>query len=321
MPFKASAPGSLMLLGEYAVLYGHLAIICAIDKRITVTISPREDQMIFISSSLGNYHTHLSELSLEKPFQFILQTLISYRHHLKKGCDIEVTSTFSDQIGLGSSAAVTVATLAALNKWHHLGESEKDLVYQGQRIIQTVQGIGSGADIAASVSGGVLSFMKEPLNFEKYEMILPFSVWYSGFKTKTAEAIKQVNQHFSNDNSRLHDIMKKIGDLVLRGQRYLQSGSQKNMPATLKKLGEIMQQQQIYLESLAVSLPILRAMIKAMNVDLKKIMGAKISGSGLGDCIIGLGYEGIPVPRDLSLQGVEAIPLSMTLRGVECEEI
>ena len=37
MLFKASAPGSLMLLGEYAVLQGKSALVCAIDKRMMVS--------------------------------------------------------------------------------------------------------------------------------------------------------------------------------------------------------------------------------------------------------------------------------------------
>jgi mevalonate kinase len=38
--YKASAPGSLMLLGEYAVLHDYPALVCAIDKRISVIIEP-----------------------------------------------------------------------------------------------------------------------------------------------------------------------------------------------------------------------------------------------------------------------------------------
>ncbi len=38
MRLKASAPGSLMLLGEYGVLYGKHALVCAIDKRIVISI-------------------------------------------------------------------------------------------------------------------------------------------------------------------------------------------------------------------------------------------------------------------------------------------
>ncbi|HSA77211.1 MAG TPA: galactokinase family protein, partial [Nitrosarchaeum sp.] len=34
---KASAPGKVILFGEHFVVYGIKAILCAIDKRVTVT--------------------------------------------------------------------------------------------------------------------------------------------------------------------------------------------------------------------------------------------------------------------------------------------
>src|SRR5438045_3958935 len=75
MLLRASAPGSLMLLGEYAVLHGQHALVCAIDKRMTVTLSPRDDKKILIESALGHYETTLSDLKLVSPFRFVLATL------------------------------------------------------------------------------------------------------------------------------------------------------------------------------------------------------------------------------------------------------
>ena len=55
MQLKASAPGSLMLMGEHAVLHGKKALVCAIDQRISVSLTPREDARISIVSALGEY--------------------------------------------------------------------------------------------------------------------------------------------------------------------------------------------------------------------------------------------------------------------------
>ena len=105
MQLKAHAPGSLMLLGEYGVLYGKHALVCAVDKRISVVLTPRADEKIILRSSLqGEYVTSLTNLEIEKPFQFVLGALKQYQSRLKRGCEIEITSEFSDKIGLGSSA-------------------------------------------------------------------------------------------------------------------------------------------------------------------------------------------------------------------------
>ena len=59
--YKFSAPGSIMLMGEHAVLRNQLAIVGAVDKRMTVTLTPHENNRIEIYSSLGNYHTTLDK--------------------------------------------------------------------------------------------------------------------------------------------------------------------------------------------------------------------------------------------------------------------
>src|SRR5437762_2389846 len=86
MLFKASAPGSLMLLGEYAVLQGKHAVVCAIDKRMTVSLSPRQDTQICLTSSLGQFETDLAKLQITPPFQFVLAALNAVKKHMKQGC-------------------------------------------------------------------------------------------------------------------------------------------------------------------------------------------------------------------------------------------
>lgn len=46
----ASAPGKIHLLGEHSVVYGKPALIAAIDKRITVRLTPRNDSFIQVIS-------------------------------------------------------------------------------------------------------------------------------------------------------------------------------------------------------------------------------------------------------------------------------
>ena len=62
MQLRAKAPGSLMLLGEHAVLFDKPALVSAINKYITVTMTPahqHDDETIEIHSkthgSLATY--------------------------------------------------------------------------------------------------------------------------------------------------------------------------------------------------------------------------------------------------------------------------
>ena len=54
MKSKASAPGKVILFGEHFVVYGVKAILCAINKRITVTAEKIEGGKISIKSNIGN---------------------------------------------------------------------------------------------------------------------------------------------------------------------------------------------------------------------------------------------------------------------------
>lgn len=82
-PIKASAPGSLMLMGEHAVLYGHKALVFAINKRISATLSSISKPLISIRSQLGNYEISFDEfealiskkLKSEKIFKNFLLSL------------------------------------------------------------------------------------------------------------------------------------------------------------------------------------------------------------------------------------------------------
>lgn len=314
MQVKASAPGSLMLLGEYAVLYGKRAIVCAVDKRITVTLTPRTDKLIEICSpTQGEYVTELHHIKIEKPFQYVLTALQLYENILKEGCNIYIESEFSDQIGLGSSAAVTIAVLAALVSWLNLHISPLDLVRQGRNVVRSVQNLGSGADVAASVFGGVVAYQTQPLFAEKFNTTQPLTALYSGYKTPTVDAVKRVQAYFSAHPNLFRTITNTIGQCAIEGIEQIRKEN-------WTKFGEMMNIQQGLMESLGVSDLLLRDLVEDLRKQ-KDIYGAKISGAGLGDCVIGLGHQLSNYQyKDTSAQ-VQLMPVQMTLQGVHCEKI
>ncbi len=342
MPFRASAPASLMLLGEYAVLYGKQALVCALDKRIYVTLLPRTDNKIEIFSDSYHhtiYSADIQQLSIQPPFQFVLGVLTQYQDKLKQGCTIKIESEFSDQIGLGSSAAVTVASLATLLAWLDLNVPALQQVAIARSIVQRIQGMGSGADIAASVYGGLIRYQSSPLSVEKYTSLYPLTVLYSGFKTPTSVAVKQVRNRFADRPDVLQRLCNDIDACVSESIPLIVQ------PTCLQQLGNILLKQQALLVELEVSLPLLQHMVDSLCAQ-PGIFGAKISGAGLGDCVIGLGYlpdsycydarathstsshdkdvddsTAVSLPAEDSKIRVQRIPVNMTTQGVCCEAI
>lgn len=303
MWYKASAPGSLMLMGEHAVLHDHQAIVFAVDKRMTVTLKPRADEKIEVRSPrLGVWQTELSKLALTAPFHFVSASLCRHRDKLKSGFDLEITADFSDKMGLGSSAAVTVATLGVIFSWAGLSPTPLEQIQAAREIILEVQGLGSGADAAASVLGGVVAYRAKPLEFEKFTPDLPLTVLYSGYKTPTVEVIKQVNEKFANDRALFEQHCLAIQACVEEALLALRSQDWQGF-------GKAMNRQQAVMMDLGVSTPLLDEMIQQLRAT-STIQGAKISGSGLGDCVIGLGK----MLKSLMTE----IPVSLAPEGLIC---
>jgi mevalonate kinase len=307
-----------MILGEYAVLEGHPALVAAIDKYMHVTLKPRTDKKILIHSSLGQYETTIDHLEIVPPFSFVLAAL--QYHPLSQGCEIDIQAEFSDQLGFSSSASVTVATLAAIMEWQ--GHDSFSLPFPRRResiqknaslqlidvarsVVQKVQGVGSGADVAACVLGGFVAFYPEPLHAESLTHY-PLTVLYSGAKKKTVDVLQIVKNNFLNHPALFQKILHAIGNATQQGIAAVKNKD-------WSKLGKIMNIHQGLHESLGVSTPLLEQMIQDLRVN-SQILGAKISGSGLGDCVIGLG-------NCQSVTTKNYIPIQISSKGVTCEKI
>jgi mevalonate kinase len=274
-----------MLLGEYAVLYAKPALVLAVDQRITVTVTPSDSSSIAISSpGYAEWVGDLSTLGITAPFTFVTACLWQLRHRLPGGCHVLINSDFTDQIGLGSSAAVTVATLAALYTWCKITFSSLSLIKAARSIVRLVQGgLGSGADVAAAVMGGIVYYQAKPLLVipATFENMLPLTVIYSGSKTATSKAITQVSEDFACSPMLFKKLCEAIAACTKQGYAALQ---QKNYSL----LGKVMNVQQGLLESLGVATPELVLLLQQLRSQ-PQIFGAKISGAGLGDCVIALG--------------------------------
>ncbi|VVC76544.1 Galactokinase [Aquicella siphonis] len=316
MQIKASAPGSMMLLGEFAVLHGKPALVCAVNKRISVTLTARPDTEIRIHSSLhGHYAAQLQDVYIEKPFHFVLGAIRHYRRYLKRGFDLQIETEFSDRVGLGSSAAVTAAVLAVLSAWLDMRITPLELVRRGRSVIRRIQGTGSGADIAASVYGGMIAYHPQPLKIEKFSVTHPVTALYAGFKTPTVEVIQRVHTHFSAFPRLYRHLCQGIGRCAAEGVRLVRREDWTG-------LGMLMNTQQGFMDALGVNTPLLHDMITELRGQ-EGIAGAKISGSGLGDCVIGWGElpDSYLYSGSAQYPGVRRIPVSMTPQGLYCEKI
>ena len=292
-----------MLLGEHAVLHGQPALVCAVSRRIHVTLTPRKDRTIRLSSALGRHSTTTDKIKPSKTFRFVIAAIHRFARKLPSGFDLRIDSEFSHRIGFGSSAAVTVATLAVLSKWLTGSFNQRRLLLEGVKVIRETQGLGSGADVAASVYGGIVSYRAKPIRATKLTAAFPLTVLYSGSKRPTVEVVRLVERSRKASPVVYDAIFRMMGHSALQAVATIR---RKNW----KDLGTIMNLNQLLMAAIGVSNEKLAAIVRLLLRD-PAVLGAKISGSGLGDCVIGLGkarrrkwpYEALPVM--ISSQGVK----------------
>ncbi len=305
--YKAIVPGKLMLFGEHAVLRRKMALVCSVDKYMQITLTPRTDSIIDISSQLGNLQVDLNSLKTEYAFRFVLQTIQHYRSVIDSGFNLSIQSEFPENLGLGSSAAVTAATAAAICSCRGLEKNKKELFRDCLEIIQNVQGRGSGADLAASIYGGIVAYQMTPLQITPLKKNYPITAIYAGYKTSTVKVIQQVDQFekkFPKLSKRIFEDMNICTMLAIDAIEKEQ----------WEKVGKLMNIHQGFMDAIGVNDETLSHIIYAIRRS-EGILGAKISGSGLGDCVIALGRAGNP---NLPFQ---TISLKTSSQGLAVEKI
>lgn len=170
---EAKAPGKLYIAGEYAVVEpGHPAILAAINQFITVRLTETTKQGTIQSTHLNNYTllwTRKNGLCFvderENPFLAITQALSTTEEYARAlGCtmkyyDIDVKTELDNPVdgkkyGLGSSAAVMVATIKAILSFYNVEETPELLYKLSSLATLSLHGNGSFGDIASSCYGG-----------------------------------------------------------------------------------------------------------------------------------------------------------------------
>lgn len=281
-PLAISAPGSLMLLGEHAVLDDRPCVVAAIEKRIRVSIIPRNDGLVTITSSLGEYEGDRDDLPDHPSFRFVIAALRHQARVLPGGCDASILADMPPTIGFGTSAAVTVAMTGALHMADKGSWSLSDVLRDARTVIQRVQGRGSGADVAASVFGGVVHYR---MNDDHAEIIQtdskPLTALYCGYKTPTPEVIARVDLAWSGKIAERDQLYTRIGETAGLGRAALLEHDD-------NRFGQILNAGHTLMQQLGVSTRELDQCAEQLR-SVKSITGAKISGSGMGDCVIGWG--------------------------------
>jgi mevalonate kinase len=306
---ETSAPAKIILFGEHFVVYNKPAILASVTKRIKVAAHLNNSKTINIKSDLGIEASYKeSDFNIIKgandsqtilyPLYESARSVLSERHQIL-GLDILVNSEFPYGLGLGSSAASCVATVAAVDSLFHKPDKQYvcDKAIKSERLIHNNS---SGADCYISTFGGLIYYIKNT-GFNKIycRKDLSLLIGNTGIRHSTGALVSSVKK-FKDENSSLFNNLSRRAENICRDAfTAITKGDE-------RKLGELMRENHTLLQQIGVSHDKIDYLV---NVCVENgALGAKLTGAGGGGIMIAL------VPQEEKLKLISIIEKN----GCEC---
>ncbi|MCR9278610.1 MAG: hypothetical protein NXH85_11600 [Pseudomonadaceae bacterium] len=310
-----------MIAGEYAVLDGAPAWMTAVNRRARVQATPDSSDVWRVMSTGGvegvvdHSLTELcaDEINSTSP-AYLLSAVIrsADTEHLKRlsGATLIIDSSdFSKdrlKLGIGSSAAVTVALQAAVATLMN-EPPDHDHAQKAHRLAQ--HGSGSGADVAAAFFGGNLWFSAgRATPFEAPAQFHPLFVW-SGESASTTQLVARYRAAQTAVNQRQRDALRSASFALLEST---------DKPAALARFATALEQFD-HAHEIGIFSPAHRRIAELAN---SRSIPYKPCGAGGGD--LGIAWsrdrDALEVLRQaLASAGYLSIDLEPTSHGIDVQ--
>lgn len=293
---RAQAPGKVVLSGAYAVLEGAPAIVSAVSRYVVCDTERAPERVTpEVRAALPDGPVPAFDAS-----------------ELRDG---------SGKLGLGSSAAIVVASLAAVRAHEFSDDEALRQAIEAPALMahRHAQGGGSGIDVAASTRGGTLIARRSaPDLLELRAVELPASLhveaWASGVSASTPELLRAVAR-FRDERRRDYDEL--MGSLSAAAARAAVALSGMHSDRFITEL--CIQRELLSRLGSASGVPIITPEVHEL-AEWARPRGAAVlpSGAGGGDIVLWVAAEPSPAAfRELcSSLAHRHIPLELHARGV-----
>lgn len=325
MVIVSKIPGKLFIAGEYAVVEpGNTAILVAVDKFITVSLKEadkmgsiriyedyvihwiRDNGKIILEKEDPNLNYILSAINIVEKYVNELGKRLSY-YDIKVSSELETKDRI--KYGLGSSAAVTVATVDALCNYFEIKITEEELFKLSALASLLVNNRSSCGDIASCVYGGWIAYttfsrdwvLKKMRDITVSELIklqwpsfkveklsqpkdLNLVVGWTGVPSSTRNLVESVNNKISNNSHVYEKFLNESNNCVKKIISAFKDNNVEEVQRQIQKnrelLIELSKQFNIQIETPKLT--------KLCDIALKYNGSAKPSGAGGGDCGIAI---------------------------------
>jgi mevalonate kinase len=272
------------LFGEHAVVYGKPGIAMAIKPRVFVTVRDTKRPQRAKSPYIDGCFEAMEVMG-----------------------SVYINSQIPSSSGLGSSAAVTVATLSAINDEFKMNKTREDIANMAFEIEKKVQkGKASPTDTTVSSYGGIVLISggsRRRLPPQNIHLVIGDSL----VSHSTARMVEQVAELKKNHPNIVDPVLDAIEAVSMSAIHHLSNP---------KELGRYMNMNHALLEVLGVGHPQLSKMVLAARN--AGAFGAKITGAGGGGSMIAV------CPKQLKHRvagAIEACEARAIVTGIDTEGV
>ncbi len=272
-----TAHGKSILIGEHAVVYGAPAIAFPLHNLAAKAC---------VSESItGNLQSAVYSGELRAAPEQLRPILAALRAAAKRfrvdynRLSLKIESPIPVERGLGSSAAVATAIVRAVADYAHVQLSDLERFNLVQHAERIAHGTSSGLDAHAVAAQAPLLFSGGSPIPLRTNTDVTLVIADTGTPGKTSIAVGGVRALRENNPRRIDALIEGLAELTETAEQALTAGS-------LHELGLILSRAHKLLNELGVSSHELNKLCAvALNAGA---LGAKMTGGGLGGCVIAL---------------------------------
>ena len=259
------AHSKIILIGEHAVVYGYPAIsLPLVEVEVTCKVVPAE-------SPWRLYEEDTLSMAVYASLEYL---------DIKEACiRCVIDSAIPEKRGMGSSAAISIAAIRAVFDYYQADLPHDVLEILVNRAEMIAHMNPSGLDAKTCLSDQPIRFIKN-VGFTELEMDLSVHLVIAdtGVYGHTREAIQVVQSKGKDALPFLH----ALGELTQQAEDAIRRKD-------AEKLGQILSQAHLHLKEIGVSSPEGDSLVETALSH--GALGAKMSGGGLGGCIIALAAD------------------------------
>ena len=269
-------------------MLGAPAVALAVDLYAYADASCTRDGKLRVEANiplrlLGSVDGRISTLDskrLLEPLRLAARDTLDYVGNRSYGASVSVSCEMPVGAGLGSSAATTVAIIAAVSRASGKRLEKKEIFKIAFGPESYLHGKPSGVDQATCTYGGIVLFSKPDKVKRLALKTMPrLVVCDTGIHRSTKGLVGSVVKRSRFQSALFHRYVKEVSQISRSAVRALKKEDD-------EELGALMNRSQELLEQIGVSHPMLNQFVKMARRN--GALGAKLTGAGGGGCMIAL---------------------------------